>query len=127
MKQIVMIRSGEEYLESLRGRHLTVYLAGERVAEPLDHPMIRPSINAVAETYDLARRNPELATAISPFTGERVNRFLHIAANREDLVMQNKMQRRLGQLTAPGHHLQQGVYTSPELVPLPCGHEAIRC
>ena len=99
MKQITMIRSGEEYLESLRGRNLTVYLAGERVAEPLDHPMIRPSINAVAETYDLARRNPELATAISPFTGERVNRFLHIAGNREDLVMQNKMQRRLGQLT----------------------------
>lgn len=99
MKQIAMIRSGEEYLESLRGRNLTVYLAGNRVAEPLDHPMIRPSINAVAETYDLARRNPELATAISPFTGERVNRFLHIATNREDLVMQNKMQRRLGQLT----------------------------
>jgi 4-hydroxybutyryl-CoA dehydratase/vinylacetyl-CoA-Delta-isomerase len=99
MKQIAMIRSGEEYLESLRGRNLTVYLAGERVEEPLDHPMIRPSINAVAETYDLARRNPELATAVSPFTGERVNRFLHIAGNREDLVMQNKMQRRLGQLT----------------------------
>ena len=99
MQQITMIRSGEEYLESLRGRNLTVYLAGEQVAEPLDHPMIRPSINAVAETYDLARRNPELATAVSPFTGERVNRFLHIAANREDLVMQNKMQRRLGQLT----------------------------
>ena len=94
-----MIRSGEEYLESLRGRNLTVYLAGELVEEPLDHPMIRPSINAVAETYDLAQRNPELGTAVSALTGERVNRFLHIAQSREDLVMQNKMQRRLGQLT----------------------------
>ena len=44
MKQIAMIRSGEEYLESLRGRNLTVYLAGNRVAEPLDHPMIRPHL-----------------------------------------------------------------------------------
>ena len=61
--------------------------------------MIRPSINAVAATYDLAESNPELATAISPFTGERINRFLHIAASREDVVNQNKMQRRLGQLT----------------------------
>jgi 4-hydroxybutyryl-CoA dehydratase/vinylacetyl-CoA-Delta-isomerase len=61
--------------------------------------MIRPSINAVAETYDLALREPELATAISPLTGERVNRFLHIATSAEDLVLQNTMQRKLGQLT----------------------------
>jgi 4-hydroxybutyryl-CoA dehydratase/vinylacetyl-CoA-Delta-isomerase len=72
---------------------------GELVEEPVDHPVIRPSINAVAETYDLALREPELATAISPLTGERVNRFLHIAGSPADLVMQNKMQRKLGQLT----------------------------
>ena len=93
------IRSGAEYIESLRGRKLKVYLFGELVDEPVDHPIIRPSINAVAETYDLANSNPELATAISPLTGERVNRFLHIATSPDDLVMQNKMQRRLGQLT----------------------------
>jgi len=94
-----MIRTGKEYIDSLRNRDLDVWLFGERVKEPVDHPMIRPSVNAVAATYDLAVANPELATAVSPFTGERVNRFLHIAASREDVVMQNKMQRRLGQLT----------------------------
>lgn len=93
------IRSGIDYVNSLRGRNLNVYLFGERIAEPVDHPMIRPSINAVAKTYELAITNPELATAISPFTGERINRFLHIAQSPEDLVLQNKMQRRLGQLT----------------------------
>ena len=93
------IRSGADYIESLRGRGLRVFLQGEFVTEPVDHPVIRPSINAVAETYDLAVRNPELATAVSPYTGERVNRFLHIAGSPGDLVMQNKMQRRLGQLT----------------------------
>jgi 4-hydroxybutyryl-CoA dehydratase/vinylacetyl-CoA-Delta-isomerase len=93
------IRTGQQYIDSLRGRNLNVWLFGERVEEPVDHPMIRPSINAVAATYDLAIANPELASAISPFTGERVNRFLHIAASRDDVVMQNKMQRRLGQLT----------------------------
>jgi 4-hydroxybutyryl-CoA dehydratase/vinylacetyl-CoA-Delta-isomerase len=93
------IRSGEDYIESLRGRNLEVFLFGERVEEPVDHPMIRPSVNAVAATYDLALANPELASAVSPFTGQRVNRFLHIAESREDVVMQNKMQRRLGQLT----------------------------
>lgn len=93
------IASGRDYIESLRGRKLTVYLMGERVEEPVDHPLIRPSINAVAETYDLANRDPELASAVSPFTGERVNRFLHVAGSTADLVNQNKMQRRLGQLT----------------------------
>ncbi len=93
------IVTGEDYVESLRGRGLEVYLFGERVEEPVDHPVIRPSINAVAETYDLAVRDPELATAVSPLTGERVNRFLYIAESPEDLVLQNKMQRKLGQLT----------------------------
>ena len=93
------IRTGAEYIESLRDRDLKVYLFGERVEEPTDHPVIRPSINAVAETYDLAVRNPELGSAVSPYTGTRINRFLHIAESPEDLVMQNKMQRRLGQLT----------------------------
>ena len=95
----VPIRTGAEYIESLRGRNLNVYLFGERVDEPVDHPVIRPSINAVAETYDLAMRNPELATVMSPLTDERINRFLHVAGSAADLVAQNKMQRRLGQLT----------------------------
>lgn len=93
------IGSGAEYIASLRGRGLRVFLFGERVDEPVDHPVIRPSINAVAETYDLAVRHPDLATVMSPITGTRVNRFLHVAGSPADLVMQNKMQRRLGQLT----------------------------
>jgi len=98
-RSVTTLRTGAEYIESLRGRQLRVFLFGELVAEPVDHPMIRPSINAVAETYDLAVRDPELGTVISPYTGERVNRFLHVAGSAHDLVLQNRMQRRLGQLT----------------------------
>lgn len=96
---VMPIVTGEDYIESLRGRGLKVHLFGELVDEPVDHPMIRPSINAVAETYELALREPELATTISPLTGERINRFLHVAGSAEDLVQQNMMQRKLGQLT----------------------------
>lgn len=93
------IRTSADYLNSLRGRRLKVYLFGELVEDTLEHPLIRPSINAVAETYDLAEREPALASAVSHLTGERVNRFLNIAMTRDDVVLQNKMQRRLGQLT----------------------------
>jgi 4-hydroxybutyryl-CoA dehydratase/vinylacetyl-CoA-Delta-isomerase len=93
------IETGHDYIESLRGRHLRVFLFGELVEEPVDHPLIRPSINAVAETYDLAVREPEVATAKSHLTGKRVNRFLHVAQSPDDLVAQNTMQRKLGQNT----------------------------
>ncbi len=93
------IKTGQEYIQSLRGRKMKVYLFGEIVEEPVDHPLIRPSINAVAETYDIAVREEELATAQSSITGQRVNRFLHIAESVQDVVLQNKMQRKLGQNT----------------------------
>lgn len=93
------ITTGADYVDSLRGRNLRVYFMGERVVEPVDHPVIRPSINAVARTYDLAVEQPELASAWSQISGRRVNRFLHITESVEDVVAQNRMQRRLGQLT----------------------------
>ncbi len=95
----MVIRTGEDYINSLRGRKLKVHLFGELVDDPVEHPLIRPSINAVAETYDLAVREEELATAQSSITGQRVNRFLHIAESAQDLVLQNKMQRKMGQNT----------------------------
>lgn len=96
MQKIV---SSDDYVKSLENRDLQVYLFGELVKDPANHPMIRPSVNAVAETYDLAIREPDLATTISPFTGEKVSRFLHVCTDVKDLVLQNKMQRKLGQLT----------------------------
>ncbi|MFB5630406.1 MAG: 4-hydroxyphenylacetate 3-hydroxylase family protein [Nitrosopumilaceae archaeon] len=95
----MVIRTGEDYINSLRGRKLKIFLFGEEVKDYVDHPIIRPSINAVAETYDLAVREEELASAHSSITGEKVNRFLHIAESAQDLVLQNKMQRKMGQNT----------------------------
>ncbi len=87
------------YLKSISNRNLKIYLMGKLVDNPLEHPIIRPSIEAMAETYELAVQEPELASVVSPYTGEAINRFLHIAQSSEDLYLQNKMQRKLGQLT----------------------------
>lgn len=86
-------------MESLRNRDVEVYLFGERIAEPVDHPIIRPSINSLKKTYDLAFEDPQLATAHSYLISAPVNRFLHIVELPDDLVMKNRMQRRMGQLT----------------------------
>ncbi|HVU05805.1 MAG TPA: 4-hydroxyphenylacetate 3-hydroxylase N-terminal domain-containing protein [Polyangiaceae bacterium] len=92
------IRTAEDYVASLRGRKLRVYLFGELVPEPVDHPYIRPSVNAVAETYRIASEEPEIATA-NGLGGKPVNRFLHVTESAADVVLQNRMQRALGQRT----------------------------
>lgn len=112
------ITSGDEYIASLRGRGLRVHFMGERIAEPVDHPLIRPSINAVARTYDLANEAPELATAVVGATGQRVNRFLHVTESVADVVAQNKMQRRLGQLTGTCFQRCVGMDAINALVPV---------
>ena len=74
---------------------------GERISDPVDNPVIRPSMNAVAMTYEMAHR-PEyedLMTATSHITGETINRFTHIHQNAGDLVKKSKMGRLLGRMT----------------------------
>ena len=95
------IKTGKEYVESLRNRKIRVHLFGEKVENPVDHPIIRPSINSVAMTYDVANdpKYEDLATATSHLTGEKTNRFTHIHQSSQDLVKKVKLLRLLGQKT----------------------------
>ncbi len=95
------LKTREEYLESLRKLNIKVYVFGELVENFVDHPIIRPSINSVAMTYELAQQDEykDLMTAQSNIIGERVNRFTHLHQGTEDLVNKVKMQRLLGQKT----------------------------
>jgi 4-hydroxybutyryl-CoA dehydratase / vinylacetyl-CoA-Delta-isomerase len=96
-----MLMTGGQYRESLRKLNLVVYLFGERIDNVVDHPVIRPSLNAVAMTYSLAHRPEyaELMTATSHLTGRRINRFTHIHQNTDDLIKKSKMGRLIGSLT----------------------------
>ncbi len=91
-----------EYIESLRKLKLKVYFKGELIENPVDHPMIRPSMNSVAKTYELAEKEEyrDIMTAISNLTGKRINRFCHLHQSTDDLVKKVKMQRLMGQQTA---------------------------
>jgi len=95
------LMTGNEYIESLRKLKTKVFIMGERVENFVDHPLVRPSINSVAMTYDLAHdpQYEDLMTATSNLTGEKVNRFCHLHQSTEDLVKKVKMQRLLGQKT----------------------------
>ncbi|HWR45706.1 4-hydroxyphenylacetate 3-hydroxylase family protein [Sporomusa sp.] len=92
----------EQYEESLRQLNFKVYLQGELVTNPVDHAIIRPSMNSVKMTYALAidPQYEELTTATSHITGKKVSRFTHLHQSTDDLVKKVKMQRLLGQKTA---------------------------
>ncbi|HOJ51811.1 MAG TPA: 4-hydroxyphenylacetate 3-hydroxylase family protein [Syntrophales bacterium] len=91
----------EEYEKSLRSMKFKVYLFGEEVKSPVDHPIIRPSMNSVKMTYALAQdpQYEDLMTATSHLTGKKINRFCHLHQSTEDLIKKVKMQRLLGQMT----------------------------
>jgi 4-hydroxybutyryl-CoA dehydratase/vinylacetyl-CoA-Delta-isomerase len=97
-----MIKTREEYIESIREIRKRVFIFGQEIQDFADHPMVRPSLNAVAMTFQLANEpeHQELMTARSNLTGEMVNRFTHLHQGTGDLVKKVKMQRLLGQCTA---------------------------
>ena len=133
------LMTGKEYVESLRKMNMKVYMFGKKVENPVDDPILRPSVNSVRMTYDLATsNNPEyvaLMTATSHLTGETVNRFAHIHQSTQDLVNKVKMQRLLGQLTAAcfqrcvGMDAFNAVYSTTYEIDQACGtqyHENFR-
>lgn len=93
------LMTGEQYIESIKKMNMQIYMFGEKIGSSVDNPILRPSLNSVKATYDLAQmpEYEDLMTAKSSLTGEKVNRFTHIHQNTEDLVKKVKMQRLLGQ------------------------------
>jgi 4-hydroxybutyryl-CoA dehydratase / vinylacetyl-CoA-Delta-isomerase len=93
--------TADQYEESLRRLNLVVYMFGRRAANVVDDPIVRPSMKAVARTYELAHdpRYKSVMTATSHLTGETINRFTHIHQGVEDLVNKSKMGRLLGRET----------------------------
>jgi 4-hydroxybutyryl-CoA dehydratase/vinylacetyl-CoA-Delta-isomerase len=96
------ISDAVSYLDSLRGLDRCVYVLGERCDNTVDNPLVRPSANAVAESYDLGDEPEaeELLFTKSHLTGRPISRFTHIHRGTEDLVDKILMQRLLGRRTA---------------------------
>ncbi|MFC1990642.1 4-hydroxyphenylacetate 3-hydroxylase family protein [Chloroflexota bacterium] len=95
------MKTAKEYIESMRKLHPQLYLFGEPVTNRVDHPIIKPTMNCVAATYEMAEESKfeEIITATSHLTGKKINRFTHIHQSTEDLVNKSRMCRRLGAYT----------------------------
>jgi 4-hydroxybutyryl-CoA dehydratase/vinylacetyl-CoA-Delta-isomerase len=95
------MKTAKEYIDSTREMNFEIYLFGKRLTNHVDHPIIRPTMECMAATYELAEKKEyqPLMTATSHLTGERINRFCHIHQSTDDLVKKSKMCRTLGAYT----------------------------
>ena len=95
------LKTGDEYLASIEALDLRANVLGGGAQSTAGHPLVRPSLRAVAVTYDCAHE-PEardLFRAHSSLTGGEVNRFTHLHRSADDLVKKVLMQRHCGNLT----------------------------
>jgi len=48
------LMTGEQYVESLREMNMKIYFQGKKIENPIDYPIIRPSLNCLIKSYNLA-------------------------------------------------------------------------
>ncbi len=90
------MRTSDEYFSDLKKMKPNLYIGGEKVGR--DNPRIRPGVNVISTTFDLAKQ-PEwkgLLTTKS-LSGREVNRFTQPPQNPHDLLQKQKMIRLLAQ------------------------------
>lgn len=95
------LMTSQQYVESIRKMNRTIYFQGKKLEDPVDHPVLRPSMQCLIDTYDMAfmPEYQDLMTATSQFTGHTINRFNNIHKNLDDLNKKVKLQRLMGQRT----------------------------
>ncbi|MBW2621601.1 MAG: 4-hydroxybutyryl-CoA dehydratase, partial [Deltaproteobacteria bacterium] len=89
----MMIKSGDDYIKSLKEWGNVVYYNGQLVEDVTTHRGIIPHINSAAQTYEMALRpeHEDLMIATSHLTGKKINRFTHIHQSPDDLVKKVQM------------------------------------
>ncbi len=95
------LKTGPEYIDSIRELNLTAHVMGNKAGELTKNPLVEPSLNAVAATYAGAHqdRSKDLFRVVSPLCREEVNRFTHLHQSTQDLMNKVIMQRHCGNVT----------------------------
>ena len=96
------LKKGNEYISSLKSLGLEAHIMGEKTQDLPDHPLVTPSVQAVAATFDCAHDDEtrNLFRVRSSLSGEEINRFTHLHQSPDDLMKKVMMQRCCGNITA---------------------------
>ena len=92
----VAARTGQQFLDGLAGDARELWLNGEKITHPLEHPELRGAAESVARVFDLQHEHADEMLAPSPDDGRLVNVTHLIPRSKEDL----ERRRRAMELTA---------------------------
>ena len=99
-------RTGQQFLDGLRGDAREIWLNGEKITHPLEHPQLAEAARTMARVYDLQHEHADEMLAPSPDDGRLVNVTHLIPRSREHL----ERRRRAIELTAA---LTAGMMAAP--------------
>jgi aromatic ring hydroxylase len=92
----VAARTGEQFLEGLNAGEREIWLGGEKITHPLEHPDLRAAALSMARIFDLQHEHADEMLAPSPDDGRLVNVTHLIPRSQADL----ERRRRAIELTA---------------------------
>ena len=91
-------RSGAQFLRGLRDNR-EVWLGGQRVTDPMEHPALRGAAESIAAVFDLHHQYAEDCLMPDPETGEPIAVSHMIPRSRDDLLRRHKALRRVAEFT----------------------------
>jgi 4-hydroxybutyryl-CoA dehydratase / vinylacetyl-CoA-Delta-isomerase len=94
------MKTSATYIQDMRRAKRRLFVLGERVETITEHPLLRPSLNALGRTYDIAHEPGHAPLFVREgIDGGEVNLFTSLHRSPQDLVDKVKALRLLGQET----------------------------
>ena len=81
----VLARTGQEFLDGLRGDAREVWLDGEKITHPIERPELAAAAHSIARVFDLQHAHADEMLAPAPDHGGLVNVTHLIPRTPEDL------------------------------------------
>lgn len=97
---VIAARTGQQFLEGLAKQRREIWLNGELVTNPLDHPLLAQTANSLARVFDLQHEYSAEMLAPSPDDGRLVNVTHLIPRCRQDLERRRRAIERIAALSA---------------------------
>jgi 4-hydroxyphenylacetate 3-monooxygenase len=92
-------RTGEQFLEGLRGDGREVWLEGERIEDASSHPKLSGAARTLARLFDLQHLEPDVFLMPSPETGRPVSVTHVLPTSRADLERRRVASKRIADET----------------------------
>jgi 4-hydroxybutyryl-CoA dehydratase / vinylacetyl-CoA-Delta-isomerase len=94
-------KTPEEFKAALRKLRPNLYKRGRLVADPVDDPVTRRTVEGHSQIFEAARdpQYQDLMTTTSHLTGRRVSRYLSVIRSVDDMVANSRMKRLMFQRT----------------------------